>query len=158
MTARWLSDDCPMTSRWKNLFMPFLCILMTVWWTSTSYNDCGFDDCLSSDFLIIYFFYSFFKVKVTSATPAIAFAILIFYLPQKFNFWPFVKSLGNVKSSGGLVDWNRVEQKMPWGVLLLLAGGMYQKLKKWFCDFLLQFFKFNHFLQVSKWHFFQFEF
>jgi len=63
------------------------------------------------------------KVKVTSATPAIAFAILIFYLPQKFNFWPFVKSLGNVKSSGGLVDWNRVEQKMPWGVLLLLAGG-----------------------------------
>jgi len=69
-------------------------------------------------------------VKVTSATPAIAFAILIFYLPQKLNFWPCVKSLGNVKSSGGLVDWNKVEQKMPWGVLLLLAGGMYQKTKK----------------------------
>ena len=69
-------------------------------------------------------------MKVTSATPAIAFAILIFYLPQKLNFWPCVKSLGNVKSSGGLVDWNKVEQKMPWGVLLLLAGGMYQKTKK----------------------------
>ena len=79
-------------------------------------------------------------MKVTSATPAIAFAILIFYLPQKFNFWPCVKSLGNVKSSGGLVDWNKVEQKMPWGVLLLLAGGMYQKLKKLIFRFLIPIF------------------
>merc|ERR1712156_1000968 len=63
------------------------------------------------------------KVKVTSATPAIAFAILIFYLPQKFNFWPFVSLLKNVKSSDALAHWNRVEKKMPWGVLLLLAGG-----------------------------------
>ena len=79
-------------------------------------------------------------MKVTSATPAIAFAILIFYLPQKLNFWPCVKSLGNVKSSGGLVDWNKVEQKMPWGVLLLLAGGMYQKLKKLIFRFLIPIF------------------
>ena len=60
---------------------------------------------------------------MTSATPAIAFAILIFYLPQKLNFWPFVKSLENVKSSDALAHWNKVEKKMPWGVLLLLAGG-----------------------------------
>merc|ERR1712083_927595 len=45
------------------------------------------------------------------------------YLPQKFNFLPFVKSLENVKSSEGLAHWNKVEKKMPWGVLLLLAGG-----------------------------------
>ena len=57
------------------------------------------------------------------AVPSILFAILIFYLPQKLNFWPFVKSLDKVESAKGLVSWDNVEKKMPWGVLLLLAGG-----------------------------------
>ena len=61
-------------------------------------------------------------VSVGSVVPAIAIVILIFILPKTWSFWPFT-SIKNSKSSDGLVTWNTIEKKMPWGVLILLGGG-----------------------------------
>ena len=61
-------------------------------------------------------------VSVGSVVPAIAIVILIFILPKTWSFWPFT-SFKNSKSSDGLVTWNTIEKKMPWGVLILLGGG-----------------------------------
>ena len=62
------------------------------------------------------------SVSVGSVVPAIAIVILIFILPKTWSFWPFT-SIKNSKSSDGLVTWNTIEKKMPWGVLILLGGG-----------------------------------
>jgi sodium-dependent dicarboxylate transporter 2/3/5 len=52
---------------------------------------------------------------VTDATVAIAAAILLFVIPAKRH---------NKNSSGvALLDWKTVEQRLPWGIVLLFGGG-----------------------------------
>ena len=62
-------------------------------------------------------------VVVGSATPAILMSVLLFILPQDYNFWPFVPWSGNVQNSPSLITWRLIETKMCWGVIFLLGGG-----------------------------------
>ena len=67
---------------------------------------------------------SYFKpIKVHSATPAILIIAIVFILPTKYNFWPFVASTTPPTSSPALLNWHTVEKRLPWGVIILLGGG-----------------------------------
>lgn len=72
-----------------------------------------------------------FKVKTTrgsvviigSATPAILMCIILFILPQNYDFWPFAPFSSNIQNSPSLLTWRLIETKMCWGVIFLLGGG-----------------------------------
>jgi len=63
------------------------------------------------------------KISVKSATPAIFTVVMLFILPQNYNFWPFSDGGKAFKNSPALITWRLVETKMCWGVLFLLGGG-----------------------------------
>merc|ERR1712106_868356 len=66
------------------------------------------------------------SVSVASATPAILCVVLLFVLPQKYNFWPFKlvdEPSQYYQHSPSLITWRLIETKMCWGVLFLLGGG-----------------------------------
>ena len=63
------------------------------------------------------------KVSVGSATPAIFMSILLFILPQKYDFWPFKPLTQSLQNSPALITWRLIETKMCWGVIFLLGGG-----------------------------------
>ena len=54
------------------------------------------------------------KSRISSATPAVFIVALAFLLPRQFSL---------EKPSPALLDWNTVEKRLPWGVILLLGGG-----------------------------------
>ena len=54
------------------------------------------------------------KSRIYSATPAVFIVALAFLLPRQFSL---------EKPSPALLDWNTVEKRLPWGVILLLGGG-----------------------------------
>ena len=62
-------------------------------------------------------------VTVGSATPAIFVSILLFILPQSYDFWPFSPWSRSFTNSPSLITWRLIETKMCWGVLFLLGGG-----------------------------------
>jgi len=62
-------------------------------------------------------------VGIGGATPAILIVTLVFILPTRYNFWPFIGTDKIPKSSPALLNWNTVEKKLPWGVIILLGGG-----------------------------------
>jgi len=62
-------------------------------------------------------------VSVGSATPAILMSILLFVLPQDYNFWPFASWTSQIQNSPSLITWRLIETKMCWGVIFLLGGG-----------------------------------
>ena len=49
-----------------------------------------------------------------SATPAVLVVVLVFVLPSRLEAG---------RPAPALLDWTTVEQKLPWGVILLLGGG-----------------------------------
>lgn len=63
------------------------------------------------------------KVKIGDATPAIFVAILVFVLPAESNFIRAMMKKSGFESSEAVVDWKFVQERMPWGVLLLIGGG-----------------------------------
>jgi len=63
------------------------------------------------------------SISVAQATPAIFTCIMLFILPQKYNFWPFAEAGKSFKNSPSLITWRLIETKMCWGVLFLLGGG-----------------------------------
>jgi len=62
-------------------------------------------------------------VTVGSATPAIFMSILLFILPQTYDFWPFTSMKNSLKNAPSLITWRLIETKMCWGVIFLLGGG-----------------------------------
>ena len=52
--------------------------------------------------------------KVSDATPAIAIPALLFLIPA--DPW-------HLGRSPGLLEWKTIQQKVPWGVIILLGGG-----------------------------------
>ena len=67
--------------------------------------------------------YEGFKVQVGSATPAIFMSILLFILPQRYDFWPFKPMSQSLQNSPSLITWRLIETRMCWGVIFLLGGG-----------------------------------
>ena len=63
------------------------------------------------------------QVSVGSATPAIFMSILLFILPQQYDFWPFTRMSQSLQNSPSLITWRLIETKMCWGVIFLLGGG-----------------------------------
>ena len=63
------------------------------------------------------------RVTVGSASPAILMCILLFILPQSYDFWPFSPWTRNMTNSPSLITWRLIETKMCWGVIFLLGGG-----------------------------------
>merc|ERR1711874_590824 len=63
------------------------------------------------------------RVNTGSASPAILMCILLFILPQTYDFWPFSPWTRNMTNSPSLITWRLIETKMCWGVIFLLGGG-----------------------------------
>nr|XP_021144448.1 solute carrier family 13 member 5 isoform X4 [Columba livia] len=78
---------------------------------------------------------SFMGLKyITDSAPAVLIALLLFILPAnkpKFKGWnPSMSDPGQAEEdikkpflSAPLLDWNMVQRKMPWSIVLLLGGG-----------------------------------
>lgn len=56
----------------------------------------------------------YFPLKVKDATPAIGIPLLLFLIPAE----PW-----RLSRSPALISWKVVQEKMPWGVIILLGGG-----------------------------------
>jgi sodium-dependent dicarboxylate transporter 2/3/5 len=63
------------------------------------------------------------KSTVGDATPALLMVMVIFALPTHYKFWPFQPKSSPSAKSPSLVNWELIEKKLPWGVILLLGGG-----------------------------------
>jgi len=60
---------------------------------------------------------------IGDASPALLMVIIIFALPVEYNFWPFQPASARPKRSASLVNWDLIEKRLPWGVIILLGGG-----------------------------------
>eukprot|EP00093_Oithona_nana_P012600 12600.XXX_550263_555416_1 [CDS] Oithona nana genome sequencing. len=56
------------------------------------------------------------------ATAGMIIVILLFIIPSSLNFWPFVTA-SEARTSGSLLSWQAIHQKMPWSLVFLLGGG-----------------------------------
>jgi di/tricarboxylate transporter len=63
------------------------------------------------------------KSSVADATPAMFMIFVIFALPTQYRFWPFRTGSEKPESSPGLITWDIIERRLPWGVLLFVGGG-----------------------------------
>ncbi|XP_042233364.1 solute carrier family 13 member 5-like isoform X2 [Homarus americanus] len=67
-----------------------------------------------------------FGVKVGAATPAMLIAFLLFAMPAKLNFLCFSQHdepEPDHTYNNSCLTWKVVEEKMPWGLVILLGGG-----------------------------------
>ncbi|KAI9557042.1 hypothetical protein GHT06_016839 [Daphnia sinensis] len=63
-------------------------------------------------------------VEVDDATAVMAIVMLFFIIPAKPKFWfsnPGARD--SDRSSSSLLEWKYVQDKLPWGIVLLLGGG-----------------------------------
>ena len=59
------------------------------------------------------------QVKIGAATPALLMVLITFALPKKNP----LKSLTD-NNPPGILTWDIIQQKLQWGVIILLGGGM----------------------------------
>ena len=59
---------------------------------------------------------------IDDATSSILIVIILFILPSKLSFWPFV-SVGSSRPTASLLDWRTIHDRFPWGVMILFGGG-----------------------------------
>ncbi|XP_018018962.1 solute carrier family 13 member 5 isoform X2 [Hyalella azteca] len=72
-----------------------------------------------------WFVLAFGEIEVEDATAVMFIVLLVFIIPKKLDFWCFrdPKDTSPVVSYEGCLTWEVVQQKLPWGVVLLLGGG-----------------------------------
>lgn len=63
------------------------------------------------------------QFRVLSATPAMLIAFLLFVLPTKRDFWSFRQQSSGSGPYEPLLTWSVVQEKLPWGILILMGGG-----------------------------------
>jgi len=61
--------------------------------------------------------------SILSATPAVFVLVLLFILPQKYSFFPFQDKRQPMVSQPALLTWQKIHQKVPLQVIILLGGG-----------------------------------
>ncbi|KAG0714781.1 Solute carrier family 13 member 3 [Chionoecetes opilio] len=67
-----------------------------------------------------------YGVEVDDATPAMFIVFLLFCLPAKLNFLCFRKPEDpprDPEDKNEVLTWRAVQEKIPWGIVLLLGGG-----------------------------------
>ncbi|KAK2714267.1 Na(+)/citrate cotransporter-like isoform X2 [Artemia franciscana] len=63
-------------------------------------------------------------IHIEDATAAIFIVVLMFMIPMQPEFWRLEpRNDGKAKSVQGLVNWKICQEKIPWGLVLLLGGG-----------------------------------
>lgn len=69
---------------------------------------------------------SLFSKKVGDSVPVIVISLLLFILPVRPNFWCWRSAAvgEKPKTNESLIDWSIVQNKVPWGLFLLIGGGI----------------------------------
>ncbi|XP_065579905.1 Na(+)/citrate cotransporter-like isoform X4 [Artemia franciscana] len=64
-------------------------------------------------------------IQVEDATAAILIVTLMFMIPAQPDFWCLrpKEATGKVKAGPALLNWQVCQDKIPWGIVLLLGGG-----------------------------------
>ncbi|KAL7646871.1 UNVERIFIED_CONTAM: hypothetical protein RMT77_002128 [Armadillidium vulgare] len=65
------------------------------------------------------------KAEVEDATSAILVVFILFCLPARPNFWGFrdQEATKYPSSSPGCLTWKACQERIPWGIVLLMGGG-----------------------------------
>ena len=92
-------------------------VLILLWFFKSPHFMAGWADMFESDTS------RGMVVTVGSASPAILTCILLFILPQSYDFWPFAPWSHAMTNAPSLITWRLIETKMCWGVIFLLGGG-----------------------------------
>lgn len=92
-------------------------ILILLWFFKSPHFMAGWADLFESDTS------RGVVVTVGSASPAILTCMLLFILPQSYDFWPFAPWSHAMTNAPSLITWRLIETKMCWGVIFLLGGG-----------------------------------
>ena len=92
-------------------------VLILLWFFKSPHFMAGWADLFESDTS------RGMVVTVGSATPAILTCMLLFILPQSYDFWPFAPWSHAMTNAPSLITWRLIETKMCWGVIFLLGGG-----------------------------------
>lgn len=92
-------------------------VLILLWFFKSPHFMAGWADLFESDTS------RGMVVTVGSASPAILTCILLFILPQSYDFWPFAPWSHAMTNAPSLITWRLIETKMCWGVIFLLGGG-----------------------------------
>lgn len=68
---------------------------------------------------------SLFSKKIGDSVPVLLVIFVLFILPAKLNFWCFASpSSGEPpKTNEAMLDWTYLQQRLPWGLVLLLGSG-----------------------------------
>ncbi|XP_057373828.1 Na(+)/citrate cotransporter-like isoform X2 [Daphnia carinata] len=62
-------------------------------------------------------------VEVDDATAVMTIVLLLFIIPAKPKFWNCHTGERNEGPSPALLEWKLVQDRLPWGIVLLLGGG-----------------------------------
>lgn len=98
---------------------------------------------LTDSSLHMIIFIVFFNRKIDDATAVVTVVVLLFLIPSKLNFWCFrspngntfrfvinhfltvfltgIKETGPEKPTPALLDWSYAQERVPWGIVLLLG-------------------------------------
>lgn len=66
------------------------------------------------------------KTKIGDATPAVLIIVLLFLLPQNFEWINYLGSKSKnvpINATSSLITWKFINQKLSWGLIFLLGGG-----------------------------------
>lgn len=106
------SSQEPLNWSQKVILVDF-CLLVLAWFTRSPQGMSGWSGVLVD------------PTYPTDATAAMASALILFLIPEQNPCIDSVTEDGTAKKSGGIIGW-KVMNQLPWDVIFLLGGGMFQ--------------------------------